>query len=127
MGYLLLLLLVFVSFFYGVVSAACSNGGGKVSIAHELRSSPLTERQLHILDKCSHDDDCGTGLYCFSCSNGFSGSRCVRSSTTNQFKLIVRYLFLFNLCLIPQETAQHNKHIDYTMGEQDQTLPAHLI
>ncbi|CAL0321714.1 unnamed protein product [Lupinus luteus] len=73
MGYLLFLLLVFVSFCYSivvVVDAACSNGSCK------------------ILEKCSNDDDCGSGLYCFSCSDGVSGSRCVRSSITNQFKLI---------------------------------------
>ncbi|XP_027923530.1 PI-PLC X domain-containing protein At5g67130-like isoform X1 [Vigna unguiculata] len=39
-------------------------------------------------DECSSNGDCGTGLYCFSCPLGFSGSRCVRSSVTDQFKLI---------------------------------------
>ncbi|RYR32959.1 hypothetical protein Ahy_A10g047482 isoform B [Arachis hypogaea] len=41
-----------------------------------------------LLHNCSSNDDCGAGLYCFSCTLGFSGSKCVRSSTTDQFKLI---------------------------------------
>ncbi|KAJ0980153.1 hypothetical protein J5N97_008408 [Dioscorea zingiberensis] len=41
-----------------------------------------------LLDSCSSDSDCGDGYWCFSCFEGFSGSRCVRSATTNQFKLI---------------------------------------
>ncbi|XP_059451812.1 PI-PLC X domain-containing protein At5g67130-like isoform X2 [Corylus avellana] len=34
------------------------------------------------------DGDCHAGFYCFSCPQAFSGSRCVRSTTTNQFKLL---------------------------------------
>jgi len=49
---------------------------------------------LKLLDECSSDGDCEAGLYCFSCLLGFSGSRCVRSTVTNQFKLTVRYLSL---------------------------------
>ncbi|GAV87406.1 hypothetical protein CFOL_v3_30832 [Cephalotus follicularis] len=41
-----------------------------------------------LLDKCSSDGDCGAGLYCFSCPQGFSGSRCVRSTITDQFQLL---------------------------------------
>ncbi|XP_038982048.1 PI-PLC X domain-containing protein At5g67130-like isoform X2 [Phoenix dactylifera] len=41
-----------------------------------------------LLDECSSDSDCEAGLYCFSCSQGFSGSRCVRSAITDQFKLL---------------------------------------
>lgn len=52
------------------VATACSNG------------------QCKILDECSSNQDCGAGLYCFSCPAGFSGSRCVRSTITNQFKLL---------------------------------------
>ncbi|KAL4652799.1 hypothetical protein ACB092_01G257500, partial [Castanea dentata] len=36
-----------------------------------------------LLDSCSSDRDCQAGLYCFSCHLEFSGSRCVRSTTTN--------------------------------------------
>ncbi|KAK7394389.1 hypothetical protein VNO78_14916 [Psophocarpus tetragonolobus] len=52
------------------VAVACSNGMCK------------------LLDECSSDGDCGAGLYCSSCPFGFLGSRCVRSTVTNQFKLI---------------------------------------
>ncbi|XP_047310664.1 PI-PLC X domain-containing protein At5g67130-like [Impatiens glandulifera] len=31
---------------------------------------------------------CSAGSYCFSCFEGFAGSRCVRSAITNQFKLL---------------------------------------
>ncbi|KAK7374634.1 hypothetical protein VNO80_08071 [Phaseolus coccineus] len=51
------------------MAAACSDGTCK------------------LLDECSSDGDCGAGLYCFSCPLGFSGSRCVRSTVTNQYKL----------------------------------------
>ncbi|KAG4922748.1 hypothetical protein AAZX31_18G249000 [Glycine max] len=63
------LLVVILPLFYNV-AAACSDGTCK------------------LLDECSSDGDCGTGLYCFSCPFGFLGSRCVRSTVTNQFKLI---------------------------------------
>ncbi|KAH8483515.1 hypothetical protein H0E87_028064, partial [Populus deltoides] len=52
------------------VATACSNG------------------QCRILDECSSNQDCEAGLYCSSCLVGFSGSRCVRSTITNQFKLL---------------------------------------
>ncbi|XP_039140780.1 PI-PLC X domain-containing protein At5g67130 [Dioscorea cayenensis subsp. rotundata] len=41
-----------------------------------------------VLDSCSSDSNCGNGYWCSSCPAGFSGSRCVRSATTNQFQLI---------------------------------------
>ncbi|XP_019704319.2 PI-PLC X domain-containing protein At5g67130 [Elaeis guineensis] len=44
--------------------------------------------ECKLLDECSSDSDCEAGLYCFSCSQGFSGSRCVRSAITDQFKLL---------------------------------------
>ncbi|KAG5527711.1 hypothetical protein RHGRI_028601 [Rhododendron griersonianum] len=52
------------------VARACSNG------------------QCKLLDGCTTNADCGTGLYCFSCALGFTGSRCVRSAFTDQFKLV---------------------------------------
>ncbi|EOY03774.1 hypothetical protein QQP08_014709 [Theobroma cacao] len=64
-----LLLLTAVSLFLSVASA-CSDG------------------QCRLLDECSSDGDCEAGLYCFACSQGFSGSRCVRSTITDQFKLL---------------------------------------
>ncbi|CAI0553208.1 unnamed protein product [Linum tenue] len=40
-------------------------------------------------DKCSSDQDCGAGLYCFSCLKKVTaGAICVRSTTTNQFQLL---------------------------------------
>lgn len=70
MGSLLCLLLVIILPLCYCVDAACSNGNCKLD------------------DECSSNGDCGAGLYCFSCPLGFSGSRCVRSSITDQFKLI---------------------------------------
>ncbi|XWS30879.1 hypothetical protein CRYUN_Cryun23aG0028800 [Craigia yunnanensis] len=64
-----LILVASVSVFLGVASA-CSDG------------------QCKMLDECSSDGDCEAGLYCFSCPQGFSGSRCVRSTITDQFKLL---------------------------------------
>ncbi|KAK7274991.1 hypothetical protein RIF29_16097 [Crotalaria pallida] len=40
------------------------------------------------LEKCSSNADCAEGLFCSSCLLQFQGSRCVRSSTTNPFKLL---------------------------------------
>ncbi|KAI3462864.1 hypothetical protein Pfo_019527 [Paulownia fortunei] len=50
-------------------------------------------------DECSTDADCKAGLYCFSCAAAFSGSRCVRSTATNQFHInnslpLNKYAFL---------------------------------
>nr|XP_023892762.1 PI-PLC X domain-containing protein At5g67130-like [Quercus suber] len=63
------LVLITASLFFSVAKA-CSNGDCK------------------LLDPCSSDGNCQAGLYCFSCPLEFSGSRCVRSTTTNQFKLL---------------------------------------
>ncbi|XP_039066423.1 PI-PLC X domain-containing protein At5g67130-like isoform X2 [Hibiscus syriacus] len=52
------------------IASACSNG------------------QCKLLDECSSDGDCEAGLYCFACPQGFSGSRCVRSTITNQLQLL---------------------------------------
>ncbi|XP_073264689.1 PI-PLC X domain-containing protein At5g67130 isoform X2 [Populus alba] len=52
------------------VAAACSNG----------------ECRLH--DECSSNQDCEAGLYCLACPLGFPGTRCVRSTITDQFKLL---------------------------------------
>ncbi|KDO72283.1 hypothetical protein CISIN_1g0438802mg, partial [Citrus sinensis] len=53
-----------------MLASACSNG------------------QRKLLEQCSSDGDCEAGLYCFSCPERFSGSRCVRSTITDQFKLL---------------------------------------
>ncbi|KAI5665751.1 hypothetical protein M9H77_15604 [Catharanthus roseus] len=52
------------------VATACSNGACQLG------------------DECSVDGDCGSGLYCLGCSAGFSGSKCVRYTSTNQFKIV---------------------------------------
>ncbi|KAJ6795459.1 PI-PLC X domain-containing protein [Iris pallida] len=62
------LLLISVAFLG--VATACSNGA------------------CRLLDECSTDSDCEAGLWCSSCSQVFSGSRCVRSTITDQFTLL---------------------------------------
>ncbi|KAL0377619.1 UNVERIFIED_CONTAM: PI-PLC X domain-containing protein [Sesamum radiatum] len=52
------------------VGAACSSGGCKVG------------------DGCPSGGDCGAGLFCSSCDAAFEGSRCVRSTATNQFNIV---------------------------------------
>ncbi|KDP24289.1 hypothetical protein JCGZ_25585 [Jatropha curcas] len=69
MGYSQILILITSSLLVGV-AVTCSNG------------------DCRLLDECSSDQDCEGGLYCFSCPQGFSGSRCVRSTITDQFKLL---------------------------------------
>ncbi|CAJ1947164.1 unnamed protein product [Sphenostylis stenocarpa] len=70
MGFRLFMLLVVMFPLCFCVDAACSN------------------RNCKLNDKCSSNGACGAGLYCFSCPFGSLGSRCVRSSITDQFKLI---------------------------------------
>lgn len=69
MGPLRSLLLLVVAAYLGAATA-CSNG------------------ECKLLDGCSSDSNCQAGYYCFSCPQGFSGSRCVRSTVTDQFKLV---------------------------------------
>ncbi|KAJ9562207.1 hypothetical protein OSB04_007367 [Centaurea solstitialis] len=57
------------------VATACSNGTCK------------------LLDDCKTDGDCEAGLYCFSCPQGFLGSKCVRSTATPVFNLLVSSTF----------------------------------
>ncbi|CAH9084381.1 unnamed protein product [Cuscuta europaea] len=45
-----------------------------------------------ISQDCSSDGDCGAGKYCLACPLGFSGSKCVRSTATDQFKLLNKSL-----------------------------------
>ncbi|KAJ3673087.1 hypothetical protein LUZ60_006461 [Juncus effusus] len=39
-------------------------------------------------DTCTSNTDCVAGLYCFECRLQFSGSKCVRDTVTNPFKLV---------------------------------------
>ncbi|KAM0033443.1 hypothetical protein Hdeb2414_s0016g00486211 [Helianthus debilis subsp. tardiflorus] len=57
-------------------AAACSNGTCKLG------------------DDCEADRDCETGLYCFSCPQEYSGSKCVRSTATPVFNLLVSLLLI---------------------------------
>ncbi|PON82085.1 PLC-like phosphodiesterase [Trema orientale] len=66
----LVMITVALFFIFKLATAACSNG------------------QCRLLDECSTDKDCASGLYCFSCPEGFFGIRCVRSKITDQFKLL---------------------------------------
>ncbi|XP_057531126.1 PI-PLC X domain-containing protein At5g67130-like isoform X2 [Amaranthus tricolor] len=62
-------------------------------------SAHCSNRQCKLLENCSENSDCGEGLYCSKCQYpkpSFSGATCVRSTVTNQFKLVngVRALML---------------------------------
>ncbi|XP_065866416.1 PI-PLC X domain-containing protein At5g67130-like, partial [Euphorbia lathyris] len=64
------LLIISVFLFFAASASACSNG------------------QCKLQEECSSNADCAAGLYCFSCSLDFQGSRCVRSTITDQFKIL---------------------------------------
>ncbi|XP_057531125.1 PI-PLC X domain-containing protein At5g67130-like isoform X1 [Amaranthus tricolor] len=54
-------------------------------------SAHCSNRQCKLLENCSENSDCGEGLYCSKCQYpkpSFSGATCVRSTVTNQFKLV---------------------------------------
>lgn len=53
-----------------------------------IASSACSIGQCKVGEECNSDRDCEAGLYCFSCQAGFSGQRCVRSTVTQQFKLV---------------------------------------
>ncbi|MCL7043308.1 hypothetical protein MKW94_017967, partial [Papaver nudicaule] len=64
------------AFFISTLATACSNG------------------QCKLLDECASDGDCKAGLYCSSCAMEFSGSRCVRSTVTNNSLPYNKYAYL---------------------------------
>ncbi|KAK7381229.1 hypothetical protein VNO78_33760 [Psophocarpus tetragonolobus] len=47
-----------------------------------------SREKCKLKDKCSSDGDCKPGLFCFSCVYALQPSMCVRSSVTDQFKLV---------------------------------------
>ncbi|KAG8659638.1 PI-PLC X domain-containing protein At5g67130 isoform X2 [Manihot esculenta] len=51
-------------------------------------ASACSHGKCGMLEKCSSDQDCDAGLYCFYCVEGFLSYKCVRSSATDQFKLL---------------------------------------
>ncbi|RWW62909.1 hypothetical protein BHE74_00029943, partial [Ensete ventricosum] len=81
---------------------------------HRFLLSHCSYEQLacvQLLEECSTDGDCRAGLYCFSCPSGFSGSRCVRSTVTDQFKIVVLLLFSsFVAPLLQNNSLPFNKY-----------------
>lgn len=67
---LLKVICLFISLAFLGFATACSNGS------------------CRLLDGCSSDGDCEAGLFCSSCLAELTGSRCIRSSITDQFKLL---------------------------------------
>ncbi|KDP24290.1 hypothetical protein JCGZ_25586 [Jatropha curcas] len=59
-----------------------------VSVITAASALACPSEPCKLLDKCSSDQDCKDGLYCFFCIEDFSSSKCVRSSATSQFKLL---------------------------------------
>ncbi|EEF31392.1 PI-PLC X domain-containing protein At5g67130 isoform X2 [Ricinus communis] len=51
-------------------------------------ASACSDGPCGLLDKCSSDQDCEDGLFCFYCIEGFSASKCVRSTATDQFRIL---------------------------------------
>uniref|UniRef100_A0A7N0ZW69 Uncharacterized protein n=1 Tax=Kalanchoe fedtschenkoi TaxID=63787 RepID=A0A7N0ZW69_KALFE len=96
-------------------SAGCSNG------------------QCGLLDECSKEEDCGAGLHCSSCTLGFSGSRCVRSAITDQFKLLnnslpfnrYAYLTTHNAFAIEEEPS-HTGVPRVTLTNQEDNITQQL-
>ncbi|GAB2214516.1 hypothetical protein Droror1_Dr00018867 [Drosera rotundifolia] len=104
------LLLIAFSFVFLVirVSASCARGQGQCRVftmccvfyffswcslspgllLFEVDFDDDVHMKLQLSDECSSNEDCAAGLYCFSCISMFTGSRCVRSTITEQFKLI---------------------------------------
>ncbi|XP_030481677.2 PI-PLC X domain-containing protein At5g67130 [Cannabis sativa] len=109
------MVIVALFFIFTVASASCSDG------------------QCQLLDECSSDGDCAPGLYCFSCIEGFSGLRCVRSKITDQFKLLNnslpfnKYAFLttHNAYAIENEPS-HTGVPRFTFTNQEDTITQQL-
>ncbi|KAL2905351.1 hypothetical protein RDABS01_004061 [Bienertia sinuspersici] len=100
-------------------------------------SSSCSNRQCKLLESCSKNSDCGAGLYCSKCqypkARLTSGSKCFRSTVTNQFKLVNdslpfnKYAFLttHNSFSIKGE-SQHNKAPTVTFRNQEDTVTEQL-
>ncbi|KAK6251957.1 hypothetical protein QUC31_013677 [Theobroma cacao] len=111
----MLLVSVFLCFAVtNTITSACSNG------------------QCKLLDECSSDGDCQPGLSCFSCSEAFDGSRCIRSATTNQFKLVNdslpfnKYAFLTTHNSFANEAEPLHTGIRITFTNQEDTVTQQL-
>ncbi|XP_031491541.1 PI-PLC X domain-containing protein At5g67130 [Nymphaea colorata] len=92
---------------------------------------PATQSKL--LDPCSNDGDCGAGFYCGMCSQGFSGTRCIRDAVSDQFKLLnnslpfnkYAYLTTHNSYAIAGEPS-HTGVQRLTFANQDDTVTQQL-
>ncbi|KAJ1697573.1 hypothetical protein LUZ63_006085 [Rhynchospora breviuscula] len=51
-------------------------------------ASACSNGECQLGDKCLSDGDCGAGLYCFDCRLEFSGSKCVRYTVSDPFKVV---------------------------------------
>nr|GMD56902.1 PI-PLC X domain-containing protein At5g67130-like [Ipomoea batatas] len=54
-------------------------------LSFNVVTSACSGENCQVLEECS---DCGAGMFCLSCPLGFSGAKCVRSTATDQFKLL---------------------------------------
>nr|GMD51860.1 PI-PLC X domain-containing protein At5g67130 [Ipomoea batatas] len=54
-------------------------------LSFNVVTSSCSGENCQVLEECS---DCGAGMFCLSCPLGFSGAKCVRSTATDQFKLL---------------------------------------
>ncbi|KAK9277533.1 hypothetical protein L1049_007077 [Liquidambar formosana] len=59
-----------------------------VSISAIVPAIACSDGSCKLREECSSDGDCAAGLHCFSCPVEYEGSRCVRSSFSDQFKLV---------------------------------------
>ncbi|XVF03166.1 hypothetical protein REPUB_Repub04eG0237600 [Reevesia pubescens] len=88
--------------------------------------------QCKLLDECSSDGDCQTGLSCLSCSQAFGGSRCIRSTTSNVFKLMNnslpfnKYAFLTTHNSFANEEEPLHTGIRLTFLNQEDTVTQQL-
>ncbi|XWS23073.1 hypothetical protein CRYUN_Cryun29cG0090400 [Craigia yunnanensis] len=110
----LLLFSVFLISFTVTTTVACSDG------------------QCKLRDVCSSDGDCQPGLSCFPCPAAFDGSRCIRSTTTNQFKLVNdslafnKYAFLATHNSFANEEEPLHTGIRLTFLNQEDTVTQQL-
>ncbi|GMI75313.1 PHOSPHOLIPASE C-LIKE 1 [Hibiscus trionum] len=87
--------------------------------------------QCKLGDECSSDADCQTGLSCLSCSEAFEGSRCIRSSATNQFQItnslpFNRYAFVTTHNSFANEEEPLHTGIRLTFVNQEDSVTKQL-
>nr|GEX08071.1 PI-PLC X domain-containing protein At5g67130 [Tanacetum cinerariifolium] len=59
-----------------------------MAIINNVASANCSNGTCKLLDGCESDGDCEAGLYCFSCPQGYPGSKCVRFTATPIFNLM---------------------------------------